>query len=859
MKKKQKVLLLMAATALGSVLCGGVSLNQSVRAQNAEIFAMEKGASVRISTDKAQAGIRFTAGIGEVDENAEYGMLIVRNDWLNSWGITDDFVPQVEAKFNSLAVNKDENPENDVPAPVKKATPFQDEEDGNKWKIRGSLIGVLEDNYDQEFFGIAYKKVDGAYEYAALGNAGDNVRSIADVALGAMVDDTEDKNNTEEAQTCFEVYTGDAKRVKNAELTVEDVNADKDLTFEIKATESFKEANTAIDFAITGDKNASLNLNTESEMDGEFIVESEAMGDGWYTVTVNGDLYEAGDTLAITVADQLVMKNLAWKAHSNYAITADTALSLLTPKTVDNKTHEFKTAQALNVNASGKAWTIESANGAVVSASGNTVNAVGSGDTTVTVKSRFATSAAIPVRVSYPISSASELDFLAMVTYTHSKANAEKYLGANYLFTNNIDYSTHERNYILPIASVNHEHGRYQWSSTANAWIQAEDQDNGMFAMGGLTRGTYYSIGWKDVLGLTEATMVVDGTSVDAWYMKNSDKAGYAEDVIGEEFRGINPNGLAFKGRMDGNGYAIQNAFYMADNMQGQALNPGSTAYGGVGGFFVGYNIGTIENLEMYASVASAVYYYNNGKYSSSNNGTSSTFKQLYNVEGTSKQKVLLGSNWKNESNHYWANFTASYAPHRGGQGMGATGIVGLNNGVLQNLYHKVNVYAPVQEKIMSAQGVIASINGYKITNCVVDKYDNASETGETTLATKTLNSRAGISGARQNRYDLVGTIQGSQITGCYSIMERGSLGTIAASPKALTYDSTTSYFGGEIDELSSMIFSTINESNTNKWTKNKVAMYQAYQANNNLNTVIWNITENAASISLNDGLVSVR
>ena len=57
MKKKQKVLLLMAATALGSVLCGGVSLNQSVRAQNAETFAMEKGASVRISTDKAQAGI----------------------------------------------------------------------------------------------------------------------------------------------------------------------------------------------------------------------------------------------------------------------------------------------------------------------------------------------------------------------------------------------------------------------------------------------------------------------------------------------------------------------------------------------------------------------------------------------------------------------------------------------------------------------------------------------------------------------------------------------------------------------------------------------------------------------------------
>ena len=859
MKKRQKGLLLMSATALCSVLCGGVLLNQSVQA-NVASFAMEEGAGVRISTDKAEAGIRFTAQIGEVEQGAEYGMLIVRNDWLTAWNIADNYVPQVQAKYDALAQNNDADPNNDVATPIKEATPFQDEEDGNKWKIRGSLIGVLEENYGREFFGIAYKKVGNDYTYATVENAGDNVRSIANVALEAMLDDTEAKNNTADAQTCFEFYTGDAKRVdENAQLTVEEENADKDLTFEIKATETYKTATSAIDFAITGDKNASLALNSESAMDGEFIVESEATSDGWYTVTVNGDLYETGDTLTINVADCLVMKNLNWTAHNDYAITAnDSSLSLLTPKTVDNKDHDFKKSQALNVNAGGKAWTVESAKTSVVSASGNTVNAVGSGDTSVVVKSRFATSQAIPVRVSYPISSASELDYLAMVTYTHSKVDAEKYLSANYLFTNNIDYSTHERNYILPIASVNHEHGRYVWKN--NAWAQGEDYDDNKlgFALGGLTRGTYYSVGWKDVLGLTETTKDVSGKT--AYYMLNSNKANYADDVVGGEFRGINPNGLAFVGRMDGNGFAIQNAYYMLDNLQGQPINPDSKGYTGLGGFFVGYNTGTIENLEMHVSVANpATYYYNGGVYSKTQQNNSLKINELYLNEGKTAQKFFL-----NSTGGVHTALTGTYNPHKGSQGIGATGVVAVNNGIMQNLYHKVNVYASIAETQMAAQGVIASVNGYKITNCVVDRFDNAYLTGEATLATKTLDAKAGNNGTKPVRYGLVGEIKGSDISGCYSLLKRtGTSTAYKAIPKALTFSETDYaglYYGGTIDTLSNTVFTTFTGTTAvQNWNADYAAMYQAYQTNNNLSTVIWNITENAASISLNDGLTSVR
>ncbi len=550
-------------------------------------------------------------------------------------------------------------------------------------------------------------------------------------------------------------------------------------------------------------------------------------------------------------------------------------VSLLAPKNLQNadvvsgtqtQVQAYMKSTILNetgveVDAEEIQWFSENEQIAVVN--DGVISSVSMGNTVIKAITEYG-EASLPVCVGYPISSASDLDFLAMITYTKDKATAENYLNANYIFVNDIDYSTHERNYVLPIASVNHEHGRIRWSN--NTWSQAEDYENldrpntGEFALGGLTRGTYYSIGWKDVLGLTEVSKDVNGTT--ALYMKNSALAGYAENAVGAEFRGVNPHGLAFGGRIDGNGYAIKNAFYMADNLQGQARNGSeqlyrSTGYNGVGGFFVGYNVGIIENLEMQVSVANAkTYYYNGGKYSTTKVNNSLTLKELYLNEEKTAQKIFLTS-----LGGVNTALTGVYNPHKGGEGIGATGIVAVNNGVLQNLYHKVNVYASLAEVGVSSQGVIASVNGYKIVNCVVDKFENCYEAGETTIASVTLDEKAGNNGETLVRYAFVGEIKGSEITGCYSLLKRDCTNnSYVKAPKAITYTEEQydgKMSGGEIDQLSNTVFTTFN--NTADYDADYISMYQAYQTNNNLSGDIWEITANAVSIGLKNNMKGLQ
>ena len=865
---KLATMLMTVATASGALL-----LTNSVKTvKAAEGFVMKDGASVRVSADDEEAGLRFEAVIGDYNEseNAEYGMMIIRNDWMKAWGITDNYVTEVQAKYDALSQNKDEDKTNDVAAPIQSVAPYKA---NDKWIIKGTLVGILPQNYDREFFGIAYKKVEGVYTYAATevdGNVEtiDNVRSISSISLGGLLEDSVALE--EEALNCFEKYS-EAELVKGKDVAIDAETEAKDLTFLMKATKTSEGKNSDIAFSVVGaDSTATvtLQLNTESAMDGEFTVESEKTSDDWYKITVNSDLFVGGDTLSFSLADNIVIKDVQFVEHNAYALTVDnTFVSLLTPKTLNGADHSFKVSEAVSVNSE-KAYELESKNANVVTTKNGNVTSVASGDTKVLVKSRYA-SAEVAVRVSYPISSATDMDFLSMVTYKEDKATAEAYLYANYLFTNDIDYSTHTRNYILPIASVNHEHGRLIWSG--GVWTQGEDYDNvdrtdtGEFALGGLTRGTYYSIGWKDVLGLTEATIAVGSNT--AYYMQNSAVAGYAEDVVGAEFRGINPNGLPFSGRFDGNGYAIKNAFYMTDNLQGQARSgsvaaQNSKGYNGLGGFLVGYNIGTIENLELYVSVANPRdYYYNNGVYSKTQKDGSLKINELYLNADKTAQKVLLHS-----KGGVHTALTGKYSPHKGSEGTGATGIVAINNGVLQNLYHNVKVYASVAETPMSSQGVIASVNGYKITNCVVDKFDNAYLTGETTIATKTLNEKAGNQGEKPVRYALVNAIKGSQITGCYSLLKRtGTSSAYKAIPKALTFAETAysgNFYGGTIDTLSNTVYTNFTGTDAvQSWNADYAAMYAAYQTNKNLDTTIWSITyENSTlAIALNDGIVDVQ
>ena len=522
------------------------------------------------------------------------------------------------------------------------------------------------------------------------------------------------------------------------------------------------------------------------------------------------------------------------------------------------------------VNAEDVEWFSENESVALVN--NGVVQTVGEGSTLIKAVTDYGT-ATINVEVSYPISSAAELDFLAMVTYTQDKETAKKYLGGSYVFISDVDYAMHTRNYILPIASVNHEFGRYK--TTGGLLVQEEDYDNtirndvGDFALGGVTRGSYYSVGWKDVLGLNETTKAVlsGDKQYNAFYMTNSALAEYENDAEGKEFRGINPNGLAFTGTIDGNGYAIKNAFYMSDNMQGQSRNTSiasylSRGYNGVGGFFVGYNVGVIENLELHVSVVNPRdYYYNNGRYSKTGTSGSVKINDLYLDAETGNQKLLLTS--------LGGINTASvtYSPHKGREGTGATGIVAVNNGILRNLYHNVSVYASFAESQMATQGVIASINGYQITNCVVNKFENSYQAGETTIATKTLNAKAGNNKDVLLRYGLVGEIKGSEIVGCYSLLKRDCTHASAyvSLPKAISFtkdDYNGKYFGGTIDEISKKVYSDVDGTTpTLDWNADYEGMYKAYEKNQNLDTAIWNISyENGVlAIALQDDIQGLQ
>ena len=345
--------------------------------------------------------------------------------------------------------------------------------------------------------------------------------------------------------------------------------------------------------------------------------------------------------------------------------------------------------------------------------------------------------------------------------------------------------------------------------------------------------------------------------------MKNSALAGYAENVAGAEFRGVNPHSLVFSGKINGNGYAIKNAYYMTDNLQGHSRNTGianlrSNGYNGVGGFFVGYNVGTIENLEMHVSVANPRdYYYNGGKYGTAQVDNSPTINELYKDEQTGKQRVLLTSQGNVISP------LDNYSPNKGGEGTGASGVVALNNGIVRNVYHNVSVYASFAESQMASQGVIVSINGYKIENCVVNKLEKCYQAGETTIAAKTLSKNAGYDKAADKnvRYSHVGDIKGSEITGCYSLFKRDCThqrtDIYFAAPKALSFGGETAYFGGMIDEISNTVFTDVVKGETaQEWNGNPVGMYAAMVKENNLDGALWTVGLHSGtlSIELKDG-----
>ncbi len=221
------------------------------------------------------------------------------------------------------------------------------------------------------------------------------------------------------------------------------------------------------------------------------------------------------------------------------------------------------TGESTDLNNSELTWSSSNEKIATVSSDGR-ITSGSCGDVLITATYAEKT-LEIPLRVYVPICSAEDLDVLSLVTYEqrNNVEEAKKVLSGYYIFANDIDYSTHVRNYILPIASVGVQSVESKYATVA--------QHSGTTS--------YYSLAWKNMLSLQEK-QVEDGV-----YLVSND---------GSEFCGVNPNRLAFTGVIDGNGYKIKNAWLMYDNILGYRYSGGWT---GVYASFVGLNEGVIENI----------------------------------------------------------------------------------------------------------------------------------------------------------------------------------------------------------------------------------------------------------------------
>lgn len=216
----------------------------------------------------------------------------------------------------------------------------------------------------------------------------------------------------------------------------------------------------------------------------------------------------------------------------------------------------------------------ESDNESVASVDENgLVSATGNGSAIVTGKA-FEQTFNVKVDVFTPIYTADDMDRLSLLTYTESAENATKLLGYNYMLMNDVDYSAHTRQIILPIASM-----------TVADYKKMADKC-------GIPAGSnsYFSYFWKYMFNLTEST---DNDNVTRLYK---------DEAKTKKFEGINPNGVHFTGILDGNGYSIKGsektpAWLLVENVLLGNYFDSRDQYSAGAISFMGYNDGVVRNL----------------------------------------------------------------------------------------------------------------------------------------------------------------------------------------------------------------------------------------------------------------------
>jgi hypothetical protein len=365
------------------------------------------------------------------------------------------------------------------------------------------------------------------------------------------------------------------------------------------------------------------------------------------------------------------------------------ALTLVTPTTVcgANVTNPAWAAQPATVewyapstNQTGSidvsGLTFESSEVSVATVDANgVISAVAPGEAVISVNSEEYGVAEIGVTVRIPVSSPVDLDALSLFTYTLSKEDAQAALSQYYVLTNDIDYASHTRGYILPVASVaDATNAKGADGFSLYHVLEESARLHPLNATGqGLGHVSFYSAAWRDILNLTDATKQVGEDTVRI--LKKADDS---------EFKGINPHGLAFTGTLDGNGYAVKNAWLMMDNFVAQ-VRPNPMAC--VANSFIGRNAGTVKNIVFdNITIGSERDAYSDGRYDFAYSGawendTASVYRRY--VGDDAKYEMFLRSDG--------ADYTVvrSYEVPAGwsaGRDSFAGALIFANSGVIENV-----------------------------------------------------------------------------------------------------------------------------------------------------------------------------
>ena len=541
-------------------------LENTIKNYAGDLFAIGQSAEMALTDNDATSGITFTAKINAYYDTAAYGMFVVPYTLVKNLPAGTDYIANIYSRLPEAAKEQ-------IALPYNTCIPYEMNENNY---ISVSLVDIKGANFDLDYVAIPYvefkeeEKVTRYYTAAVANNAACVSEVLADTyGKLAETEKTYAERMATRAVTCF----------KGSEGALAVVTSDGE---SLNNTTVYKSAE---GLTVKEHDGVPVNFSTESEA----IEIDEKTG----VVTIKN----SAKSVTINAAFCQYTASATFDIAGKTLVIQNTALNLLENKTVDG------TVNTKNVNATVAATykgednedlglatgvQLKSNNETVAKVNdGGIIEAVSSGETVITATAPDATNTVdISVTVWVGIATPADMDALSLITYYNDKTTAQTLLSKNYLLMNDIDYSTHVRNFILPIASLkgNTDNGSDHTDvfGLVNETIWARQASGWGWGGPGGWYASYYSESWKAILNLTEA-----GDGTNGYYLQNE---------ADEEFLGINPNAVRFSGVLNGNGYSVKNAWIMADNFVTLMPND-SYATIGVGNCLIGVNSGTITNI----------------------------------------------------------------------------------------------------------------------------------------------------------------------------------------------------------------------------------------------------------------------